>query len=306
MRAVLLNNYGGPETLLWKETPIPAVNNDEILINVKAAGINPLDWKLREGIIKDRMQLPFILGCDVAGIVHAVGNNVTQFKKNDEVYAMLDMSKGGGYAEFVTTKASLVALKPKTLSFEKAASVPLASLTAWQALFDEAKLHEGQKVLIQAASGGVGSFAVQIAKAHGLFVAGTASTQNVALVKNLGADLVIDYTKEDFTHLCHDYDMVLDPIGNEVQAQSLKCLKKDGYLVTLVALSCQDAATQLGVHALRTLVRPNGERLKLITDLIDNGKIKPLIATVMPGEQIQEAHKLSQSQRAKGKIVITI
>ncbi|MBS0290238.1 MAG: NADP-dependent oxidoreductase [Proteobacteria bacterium] len=304
MKAVMVSNFGGPETLLWKETEIPQPKPHEVLIKVKAAAINPVDWKVREGMLKDLMQLPFVLGCDVAGIVQEVGSGVDNFKEGDEVFAMLDLTKGGGYAEFVTTEAEFVALKPKRLNFEEAASVPLASLTAWQAMFDEAQLKAKQKVLIHAASGGVGSFAVQIAKAHDLYVAATTSTKNIKLIKSLGADLVIDYSQEDFTTLCQNYDMVLDPLGGEVQSRSLKCLKKGGTLVTIVNLTCQEAAKKVGVTALHTLVRPDGDRLAQIANLIDAGKIKPLIAQILTSSEIQAAHQLSQSGRAQGKIVI--
>jgi NADPH:quinone reductase-like Zn-dependent oxidoreductase len=231
--------------------------------------------------------------------VESLGEEVTEFQINDEVYAMADLFKAGGYAEYIVINAKYAALKPKTLNFEEAASVPLAALTAWQALFDEGKLTENQRVLIHAASGGVGSFAVQLAKAKGAYVIATTSSHNIELVKNLGADEVIDYTQSDFSTHVSNVDVVLDPVGGDTQERSFACLKPGGKLVTIVALNHPDKGT-------RILVKPNGERLAEIAALIDQGKVKPLIDRIMMLKEVQEAHELSEAGHARGKIVLRV
>lgn len=306
MKIVRMYDYGGPEVLKLEEAQVPNLGPNEVLVQVKAAGINPLDWKIREGFIKGLMPLPCVLGCDIAGIIEEVDSDVTHFKKGDEIFAMADMSRGGGYAEYITLNAALIAHKPNNLNFEEAAAVPLASLTAWQALFDEAQLQAGQKVLIQAASGGVGSFAVQLAKAKGVYVVGTTSTKHIECVKNLGADEVIDYTQTDFSAHYHDFDVVLDTIGNDVQERSLKCLRKGGILVTLVALTTAEMAERYQVRAIRTIVNPNGERLALIAQMIEDGQLKPVIDRILTLKEVQDAHILSQAGHAKGKIVLRV
>ncbi|MFI4938721.1 MAG: NADP-dependent oxidoreductase [Candidatus Berkiellales bacterium] len=308
MKAIRMHDYGGPEVLKLEETLEPKVVTGEIMIQVKAAGVNPLDWKIRKGLYQTKYKttLPAVLGWDVAGVVVSAGSN--RFKEGDEVFAMAEIEKGGGYAEFIVMNEQWVSLKPKTLNFKEAAAVPLASLTAWQALFDVAKLQPNQKVLIHAASGGVGSFAVQLAKNKDAYVIATTSSKNLDLVQSLGADEVIDYTHKDFSMHCQEMDVVLDPLGGDVQARSLKCLRKGGVLVTIVGLTTENEtlANQLQVQAIPMLVKPNGQTLAQIAQMIDDGKIKPIIDSIVPfnEKEVQNAHRRSEEGHVKGKIVL--
>jgi NADPH:quinone reductase-like Zn-dependent oxidoreductase len=224
MRAVRLHAFGGPDVLKIEETPRPEPKSGEVLIRVHGAGVNPVDWKIREGYTNHK--LPLVPGWDVAGVIEKVGPEVTSLKPKDEVYGYFDLSRNGAYADYVAVPAEEVALKPKSLDFTKAAAVPLAALTAWQGLFDVGGLKPGQKVLIHAAAGGVGSFAVQFAKWKGAHVIGTASGRNVQFVRELGADEVIDYTKTAFEEAVDNVDLVFDTMGGETQKRSWQVLKK--------------------------------------------------------------------------------
>ena len=237
MKAIRIHEYGGWDVLTYEDAPIPVFGSDEILIKVHSAGVNPIDWKTREGGLKDirPYTMPVILGWDVAGIVESVGVLVTRFKIGDKVLEKLESGRNGGYAEYVVTKSYDVAHAPKSISLEHAAGIPLACQTAWTALFDKANLQKGQSILIHAAAGGVGHFATQLAKAAGAKVIATASSSNVDLVKSLGADEVIDYKTEDFSSLVKNVDVVLDIIGGETRAKSWQCLRKGGILVSVVA-----------------------------------------------------------------------
>jgi len=299
MKVVKIYQYGGREVLQFEEAQEPIPGPKEILIKIKAIGMNPIDWKTRQGYMKEKIKLPFTLGWDLAGIVEGLGEEVTKFQLDDEVYAMTELIKGGCNAEYVIVHENFVALKPKSLNFEEAAAVPLAALTAWQALFDVANLQANQKVLIHAGSGGVGSFAIQFAKEKGAFVTTTTSSNNIERVKKLGADEVLDYTHVDFVSHCKDSDVVLDTVGKEVQDRSFECLKPEGKLVTIVALNNPE-------RGIRTLVEPNGARLAQIASLIDAGKIKPLIDRIMMFKELAAAHELSESGHAKGKIVLRV
>src|SRR5437879_4577200 len=230
MKAIRIHNYGGPEVLQYEDAPRPKPQAGEVLIRVHAAGVNPIDWKIREGHVKDfwSHKLPLILGWDLSGAVEAVGPGPApagRFKKGDEVYSVSDISRDGAYAEYVVVRESELSLKPKSLHHVRAAAVPLAALTAWQSLFDTAQLQPGQRVLIHAGSGGVGHFAVQLAKWKGGHVFGTASTKNQELLRELGVDEPIDYTKQKFEDVARDVDLVLDLIGGETQERSWSVLK---------------------------------------------------------------------------------
>ena len=308
MKAVRIHEYGGPEVLGLEDAPVPVPAAGEVLIRVHAAGINPVDWKIREGRLRGRVEhrLPLILGWDVAGVIEALGPGVTLFKTGDAVYARPDIARDGGYAEYIAVRASEVALKPKSLDFIHAAAVPLAGLTAWQALFDAAKLAAGQRILIHAGAGGVGSFAVQFAHWKGARVIATASARNADLVRSLGADEVIDYTETRFEDEVQDLDVLFDTVGEEVQQRSWNALKKGGILVSILALSIPDDAAARNLRSAYVFVQPNAAQLGQIAELIEGGYVKPVVETVLPLSEVRQAHILSQSRHARGKIVLRV
>jgi NADPH:quinone reductase-like Zn-dependent oxidoreductase len=308
VKAVRIHRYGGPEVMLYEEAPKPEPGPGELLVRVHASGVNPIDWKIREGHYKlvMRLRLPIVLGWDVSGVVEAVGAGVAGFRPGDEVFARPDIKRGGTYAEYVAIRASEAARKPKSIDHVHAAAVPLAGLTAWQGLFDKAGLREGQRVLVHAAAGGVGHFAVQLAKWKGAFVAGTASGRNEALVRSLGADQVVDYTRERFEDAVAPVDVVLDTLGGEVGRRSWKVLKRSGTLVSVLDV----AAPLKGALRLKRgrflLIKPSAAQLESIAGLIDAGKVKPLVENVFPLAEARRAQELSQSGRVRGKIVFKV
>jgi NADPH:quinone reductase-like Zn-dependent oxidoreductase len=305
MKAIRIHQYGGPEVLEQVEMLRPAPGANEVLIKVKAASVNPFDWKVRAGYMKDIFPLTFpaTLGFDVSGTVEEVGLGAARFKRGDEVYASLGL-EGGGYAEYAVAKEAIVAEKPSTLDHVEAAAVPVAGLTAWQALFEVAQLRAGQKVLIHAAAGGVGNFAVQFAKAKGAYVIGTASSRNQDFLGELGVDKAVDYQKTRFEDVVHDADVVLDTIGGDTQERSFKALKKGGILVSIVQPPSQELATKYGVRALFYGGRPSSANLSEIARLIDAGTVKTVVETVLPLAEARRAHELSQSGHARGRIVL--
>ena len=304
MKAIRIHQYGGPEVLAQVEMQRPTPGANEVLIKIHAALVNPADWKIRAGYMKDFLPLTFpaTLGADISGTVEEVGPGAARFKRGDEVYASLGL-EGGGYAEYVVTKEEIVAKKPATLNHVQAASVPVAALTAWQALFEVAQLQAGQKALIHAAAGGVGNFAVQLAKAKGAHVIGTASSDQ-AFLGELGVDKALDYQKTRFEDVVHDADVVLDTIGGDTQERSFKALKKGGILVSIVQPPSQELAAKYGVRALFYGGHPSSSNLVEIAKLIDAGKVKTVVDTVLPLAEAQRAHELSQSGHARGKIVL--
>jgi NADPH:quinone reductase-like Zn-dependent oxidoreductase len=306
MRAIRIHQYGGPEVLAQVEMQRPTPGPNEVLIKVKAASVNPIDWKLRAGHMKDVFPLTFptTLGLDVSGTIEEVGPGAARFKRGDEVYVSLEAGSGGGYAEYVVAKETIVAEKPSTLDHVQAASVPVVGLTAWQALFEVAQLRADQKVLIHAAAGGVGIFAVQFAKAKGAYVIGTASSRNQAFLGDLGVDKAIDYQKTRFEDVVHDADVVLDTIGGDTQERSFKALKKGGVLVSIVQPPSQELAAKYGVRALFYGSHPSSSDLTEIARLIDSGNVKTVVETVLPLAEARRAHELSESGHARGKIVL--
>ncbi len=308
MEAIRIHSFGGPEVLKAEEAPTPEPKADEVLIKIYASGVNPVDWKIREGMNKERFptHFPLIPGWDVSGVIEKTGGEVNNFKKGDEVYSRPDLTKNGTYAEYVTVKASLVALKPKTIDHVHAAGVPLAGLTAWQGLFDFGKLKAGEKVLIHAASGGVGSFAVQFAKWKGAYVIGTTSEKNIDFVKSLGADEVIDYKKEKFEERLKNIDLVFDTLGGEIQKKSFHVLKEGGRLITTVRPESTDESKSKHIRVEGFMANSIPEELTQIAGLIDRGKIKPIIGKVFPLEQAAEAQRLSKDGHARGKIVLEV
>ena len=305
MKAMRIHQYGGPEVLAQVEMQRPAPGVNEVLIKVHAASVNPFDWKARAGYVKEFFPLTFpaTLGSDVSGTVEEVGPGAARFKRGDEVYASLGL-EGGGYAEYAVAKEAIVAEKPVTLDHVQAAAVPTGGITAWQALFEVAQLRAGQKVLIHGAAGGVGNFAVQFAKERGAYVIGTASSRNHAFLHELGADKAVDYQQTHFEEVVRDADVVLDTIGGDTLERSFKALKKGGILVSIVQPPSQEQAAKYGVRALFYGGHPSSSNLAEIARLIDAGKVKTVVETVLPLAEARRAHELSQSGHARGKIVL--
>jgi NADPH:quinone reductase-like Zn-dependent oxidoreductase len=308
MKAVRIHNYGGADVLRFEDAPRPTPGQGEVLIRIYAAGVNPVDWKIRAGYLKDRIQypLPFIPGWDLSGVVEATGPGVTRLKKGDEVFARPDLARNGAYAEYIVAQESEVALKPKSVDHVHAAAIPLAALTAWQALFDAAGLSAGQKVLIHGAAGGVGSFAVQLAKWKGAHVIGTASARNLDFLRELGVDEAIDYEKTRFEDVVHDVDVVFDTIGGDTQKRSWKVLTKGGILVSTISPPSQEEAAKHGARAGYVFVQPNASQLSEIAKLVDSGKLKPVVETVLPLSEARRAQELNETGHTRGKIVLKV
>src|SRR5215472_4053222 len=279
MKAIRIHSYGGPEVLQYEDAPRPQVKKGEVLIHVHAAGVNPLDWKVRSGSLNGFIQhkLPLIPGWEVSGVVVEVGFGVSQFKEGDEVFAMADPTRDGAYADYIAVREGALAIKPKSLHHVRAAATPVSALTAWRSLFGLGQLQSGQRILIHGGSGGIGHFAVQLAKWKGAYVMATASTKNQELLVKFGADEVIDYTTQKFEHVAHNIDIVLDTVGGETQERSWLALKKGGVLISLVESPSGEKANQFGVRGMMCSVQPDGAQLNKITKLIDSAKLKPTI-----------------------------
>ncbi|MBD9391425.1 NADP-dependent oxidoreductase [Acidovorax sp. ACV01] len=332
MKAFVLDRYGKKAALRLAELPTPELRDDEALVQIHAAGVNLLDSKIRSGEFKLILpyQLPLVLGHDVAGVITKVGPGVRQFKVGDEVYARPDDFRIGTFAEFVPVKEASLALKPKNITMEEAASLPLVALTAWQALVEKAKLRKGQKVFIQAGSGGVGTFAIQLAKHLGATVATTTSTANVALVKGLGADVIADYKTQDFEEVLHDYDVVLNSQDGKTLEKSLRVLKAGGKLISISGPPDPDFAREIKAPWFVKLVvrllsagvrrralarqvsfsflfmRANGSQLREVTRLVEAGVIRPVVDRVFSFDSTNDALAYVESGRAKGKVVIKV
>lgn len=308
MKAVRIHEYGGPEVLRYEDAPRPEAGPGEVLIRVHAASVNPVDWKVRAGYAKDRLKykMPFIPGWDVSGVVEAVGGGVSRLKVGDEVYSRPDISRDGTYAEYVVVKESEVALKPKSIDHVHAAAIPLAALTAWQALFDGAKLSAGQTVLIHGAAGGVGTFALQFAKMKGARVIATASKKNHEFLRSLGADEVIDYNTTKFEDVVRDVDVVLDTITGETADRSYQVIKKGGIYVSILAPPSPEKAAAHGVRTHHTFVQANVEQLNEIAKLVDSGKLKLTIEKVFPLAEARAAQELNAQGHTRGKIVLRV
>jgi NADPH:quinone reductase-like Zn-dependent oxidoreductase len=330
MKAFVVDRYKSKSAVRLGEMPEPEVRGDDVLVQVHAASLDQLDSKIRDGEFKLILpyRLPLILGNDVAGVVVRVGSKVRRFKPGDEVYARPHQDRIGTFAEFIAMNEADVALKPKNLTMEEAASIPLVGLTAWQVLIERANLKKGQKVLIHAGSGGVGTFAIQLAKHIGATVATTTSTGNVDLVKSLGADVVIDYKKADFEKLLSGYDVVLNSLGKDTLEKSLKVLKPGGKLISisgppdaafakengsnwllqqvmrLLSFGIRKNAKHHGVSYSFVFMRANGEQLSKITSLIESGIIRPVVDRIFPFEATKQAWAYLETGRAKGKVVI--
>jgi NADPH:quinone reductase-like Zn-dependent oxidoreductase len=306
MKAVVAHEYGGPEVLKLEDVPVPEPKENEMLVRVMASGVNPADPLILGGKYAKEFgtHLPLVLGYDMAGIVVKTGAKVTKLKAGDPVYAYLLW--GGGWAEYCISNETESALKPGSLSYTEASVVPLAALTAWQALIDIGKIQSGQTVLIHGGSGGVGSFAIQIAKARGARVIATASERNQDLLKQLGADVAIDYTKQKFEDIAHDVDLVLDPVGRDTLARSYGVVKKGGMVVTIVS-RCDPAELQKhGIRGASLSSHPDANELAEITKLIDEKKLKPVVTEVLPLSEAAKAAAQAATHHTRGKIVLKI
>lgn len=307
MKAIVVNEYGDASVLNYTDVKRPEPKEDEVLIKVRAAAVNPADWKIRDGMGEQfGFKLPLILGGDISGIVEEVGLEVDNFKRGDAVYGITVSSLSGGYAEYAVAKTDAVAPKPGSLNFEEAASIPIAALTAWQAMFDLANLQSGQRILITGASGGVGSMAVQLAKAKGAFVIGTASGRNEEFVRALGADEFVDYTKQKFEEVVKNVDVVFDAVGGDTCERAFQTLRKGGFLVTAVAFPSEEKAKQFGVTVARVFCHASAKQLAEINQLIGEGKFKTHVETILPLTEVKRAHELSETGRTRGKIVLRI
>lgn len=310
MKAIVIDSYGGKEQLKEQEVEKPAITDNQVLVEIHATSINPIDWKLREGYLKEMLpwEFPIILGWDAAGIIAEVGKNVQHFKVGDRVFARPATTRQGTYAEFVPVEEDLLAHMPESMTFEEGAAIPLTGLTAYQCLVDFAEVKKGDKVLIHAGAGGVGSMAIQIANSIGAYVATTASDKNDELVKSLGANQVINYREEDFSELLEDFDAVLDTMGGEVLDKSFKVLKKGGKLISIAGQPSAEKAEQHEVKASDFWLEPSGEQLKKLANLFVSGELKPAIGEVFAFTEqgLQDAHELSESHHARGKIIIKI
>ena len=306
MKAVVAHEYGAPEVLKFEKVPRPEPKEDEALVRVIASGVNPADPLTLSGKYAREFgtRLPLIPGYDIAGIVEKTGPNVTKLKVGDAVYGYPTF--GGGWADYVTVKEWEVAAKPKSLNFVEAASVPMGALTAWQALVDVAKLHAGQTILIHGGSGGVGSFAVQIAKARGARVIATASTANQDLLRQLGADVAVDYSKTRFDDVAKDVDVVLDPVGKETLARSYDVVKKGGIVMSLVARPDPVELKKRGIHGAGISAHPDAADLAEIGQLIDAGKIKPIVTQILPLSEAITAQQQAATHHTRGKVVLQI
>ena len=308
MKAVRIHEYGNREVLAFEDAPMPSITSNEVLVRVVAASVNPVDWKIREGYLKEMIsyQLPLTLGWDVSGVVTAVGTNVTRFRVGDAVYSRPDIKRNGTYAEYVVIQESEVALKPLTISHNEAASLPLAGITAWEVLITSAQLTAGQRVLVHAGSGGVGSLAIQLAKSRGAYVIATTSGKNQALVESLGADEVIDYQTQNFTEILRDIDVVFDTLGGDIQESSWSVLKQGGILVSIVSPPSEEKAKELGVRSAFVFIEPNAYILEQLAKLVEQGELRPIIGAEFALQDIVKAHALSESGRTVGKIVLYV
>ncbi|MGE1126070.1 NADP-dependent oxidoreductase [Bacillus wiedmannii] len=331
MKAMIIDKYG-KAPMRMAEVPTPEINEYEVLAEIHAASINPIDFKIRDGKVKMllKYEMPLILGNDFSGVIVKVGSKVTRFKVGDEIYARPRKNKIGTFAEYIAIHEDDIALKPENLSFEEAASIPLVGLTSYQALHDIMQLQKGQKILIHAGSGGVGTFAIQLAKIMGATVTTTASEAGANLVKSLGADEIINYKTEKFEEILKDYDAVFDTIGGTTLEKSFNIIKSGGNIVSVSGMPNARFGKEFGSGLFKTFLfslaskkvtalekkhnaqysflfmKPSGDQLRTIANYIEAGKIKPVIDRVFPFEDTQKAMEYSEAGRAKGKIIVKI
>jgi NADPH:quinone reductase-like Zn-dependent oxidoreductase len=313
MKAVIIDRYGGPDVLDMKEVSIPLINDDEILIKIKASSVNPVDWKVRKGMLRflPGQELPKMLGGDLSGEVVKIGKNISEFKQGDEIYGMINATKGGAYAEYIAASIRQVVHKPTNLTFEEAAAVPLAALTAYQAITRLGKLKEGETICVNGCSGGVGHFAIQIAKALGAKVTGICSTKNINFAKEFGADEIVDYTNNNSNFIpTTKYDIFFDAVANQSYFKAIKFLKRKGrYVTTLPSISVLLGSIFTLFSSKRGMminIKVNSEDLRYLSELIKSNKMKVNIDKEYNINQIQEAHRHSETGRVVGKLVLKI
>jgi NADPH:quinone reductase-like Zn-dependent oxidoreductase len=308
MTAIVMHAYGGPEVLRHEKAPRPEPKDDEVLIRIVAASVNPVDVAIRSGKYAQyfHTDLPLIPGMDAAGVVEKAGSKISTLKAGDPVYAFFTLRGEGGYAEFALAKENEVARKPSSISYEQAAAVPAAGSTAWQALVDAAQLSEGQTVLIHGGSGGVGHFAIQIAKARGARVIATASTANQEFLKKLGADQAIDYTKTKFEEMVKEVDVVLDAVGGDTLTRSYGVVKKGGIIVTIAGEPDQAALDAHGIRGIAISSTPKSETFVQLTRLIEDKKLTPVVTQVFPLSEVAKAQDQIATRHSRGKIVLRI
>ena len=308
MKAIRIHEFGGPDVLKYEDAPQPVPAADEVLIKVYASGVNPVDTKIRAGHTQGKFPVDFPLtpGWDVSGEIEEVGSEILNFRIGDEVYSRPDLTRNGTYAEYIVVKANQVNHKPKSIDHDKSAAIPLAGVTAWQGLFTHGQLENGQRVLIHGASGGVGTFAVQFAKWKGAYVIGTASEDNIDFLYELGADEVIDYRNEEFEEEVSNIDLVFDLIGGDTQKRSLQVIKSGGRLVTTVKPENEKEASSKNIDLIGFMAQSLPGDLQQIADLVDSGKVKPVISEILPLAQAAEAHKKIENGHIRGKIVLRV
>lgn len=313
MKAIVINQYGSPDVLRYQDIPTPTPKPDQVLVKIHASSINPVDWKIRQGLLQplSGYNFPKMLGCDLSGEVVEVGANVTRWQVGDQVYTFVNPVFGGAYAEYVAVNAANLSYKPQNMTDAEAAGVPVAGLTALQGLLDLGQLRPGQKVLINGASGGVGTFAVQIAVAMNTEVTGVCGPSNVDLVKGLGAHTVIDYTQEDFTQQAIQYDIIFDAVGKQSFFKCGKVLQPDGiYISTLPTVDNMGATLQTLFFSNQkcklVLAQPTRRDLDALRDMIEAGKVKTIIDRTYPLSDVAQAHTYSEMGRTVGKIIIAI
>ncbi len=304
MKAIVVEQPGGPEVLKLKDVPRPQPKEDEVLIRVRAAAVNPVDAYIRAG--KYGAKFPYTPGMDVAGVVEATGSKAKKFKRGDQVYAYLSFDEQGGYAEYCVAREDEVSAKPRNISFEQAAAVPLAATTAWQALIDTAKLKSGQTVLIHGGSGGVGHFAIQIAKARGAKVIATASTANQDLLKQLGVDQPIDYSKTKFEDIVKDVDVVLEATRTDALQRSYGIVRKGGFVVTITGRPDQAELQKRGIEGGSLMAHPDAHVLEALTKLIEEKKLTPIVSQTFPLADASKAHQQIETRHTRGKIVLKV
>lgn len=308
MKAVQIHKYGGSNELIYEDAPKPVINEQQVLVKIYASGVNPVDWKVREGKMpgSENRTFPIILGWDMSGTIEEIGDHVQGFKLHDSVFGKPDSSKNGTYAEYIAVNPDEIALKPLSIDHVEAASLPMVGLTAWQGLFDHGQLQSGERVLINGAAGGVGTMAVQLAKWKGAHVVGTASESNKAFLKNLGADEVIDYHREGFLNELKKFDLVFDLIGGEIQNKLLEVLKPGRTLVSSVGIVNKELIDNKELKGIQYMARSNRDQLTQISKLVDEEIIKPVVEVVFPLKDAKMAQEISKQRHTRGKIVLQI
>jgi len=308
MKAIRIHAYGGPESMQPEDAPVPACGAGDLLVRVVAAGVNPVDWKMRTGVMAPQIpkSFPITLGFDAAGIVTAVGGEVAGFELGDEVCFYAEFARGGTYAEYVAVGASQVAKKPRSASFAAAAALPMAGQAAWTALIETARVERDMRVLIHGGAGALGTVAVQLAKEHGAHVTATASGNGLALVKSLGADEVIDYRTQRFEQIARDIDIVLDTLGGPTQEASWATMRKGGILVATAMPPSAERATAAGVRAAFVFTQPRGEVLAQLVERVDDGRLRIAVGQEFALADAAQAHRLGESGKARGKMILHV